>query len=300
MGLPGRSLKERNSTMSFKPSFTGPPRIPENALWFLFHGQKLLTKEQGDRYLIPRSRDLQALDPRPEPLHYLGSLEGRPCYAGEMPAMTLPPTPFALKGIRSLFEHLEEPLIGVAGLANQLVLWDRNHRFCGKCGLGTEDKADERAKVCPGCGLISYPRLSPAMIVAVVREDRLLLAHSQRFPGRFYSVLAGFVEPGETLEECIRREIGEEVGIEVKNIRYFGSQPWPFPDSLMIAFTAEYAKGEIIADPAEIADAGWFSVDNLPPIPPKISIARQLIDWFTESRKNEEVRGAGLETCISQ
>ncbi len=270
--------------MSFNPGFTGPPRIPENALCFLLQGQTLLTIEQDDYYLIPQFRDVQALDSRPDPLHYLGSLDGRPCYAGEMPAMILPPTTFVLKGIRFLFEHLEEPLIGVAGLANQLVIWNRNHRFCGKCGLRTEDKENERGKICPGCGLINYPRLSPAVIMAVVREDRLLLARSQRFPGKFYSVLAGFVEPGETLEECLRREIREEVGIEVKNIRYFGSQPWPFPDSLMIAFTAEYSKGEIVADPAEIADAGWFSADNLPPVPPKISIARRLIDWFTENQ----------------
>ncbi|MFZ0452051.1 MAG: NUDIX domain-containing protein, partial [Desulfatiglandaceae bacterium] len=203
--------------MSFNPSFIGPTRIRENAHCFLLQEQKLLTKKQGDRYLIPQFRDLQVLDPGPEPLHYLGLLDGRPCYAGEMPAMILPPTTFALKEIRSLFEHLVEPLIGVAGLANQLVLWNLNHRFCGKCGLETEDRPNERAKICPGCGLINYPRLSPAVIVAVVREDRLLLAHSQRFPAKFYSVLAGFVEPGETLEECIRREIEEEVGIEVKN-----------------------------------------------------------------------------------
>jgi len=269
--------------MSFNLGFIGPPTIQEDALCFLLHGQKLLIEKQGDRYLIPQFRDLEALDSSPEPLHYLGSLDGRPCYAGEMAAMIPSPTTFEFKGIRSLFEHLEAPLIGVAGLANQLILWNRNHRFCGNCGLKTEDKVDERAKVCPACGQINYPRLSPAVIVAVVRQDRLLLAHSRRFPGKFYSVLAGFVEPGETLEECVQREVGEEVGIEVRNIRYFGSQPWPFPDSLMIAFTAEYSRGEIIADPAEIDDAGWFSADNFPPIPPKISIARQLIDWFTEN-----------------
>jgi NAD+ diphosphatase len=270
--------------MAFNPGFTAPPSIPENALCFLFREQKLLTKKEEDRYLIPQSRDLKALDPRPEPLYFLGSLEGRPCYAGEMPTSKSPPATFALKGIRSLFGRLREPLIGVAGLAGQLILWDRNHRFCGRCGLPTEDKADERAKICPECGLVNYPRLSPAVIVAVVRDDRILLANSQRFPGKFYSVLAGFVEPGETLEECIQREIQEEVNIQVKNIRYFGSQPWPFPDSLMIAFIAEYAGGEINLDPSEIADAGWFSADNLPPIPSKISIARQLIDWFTENR----------------
>ena len=286
MSLHGRRVKERNSTMSFNPSFTAPPGIPENALWFLFKDHKLLTKKEEDRYLIPKSTDLRALDQRPDPLHFLGSLEGCPCYAGELPLSEPLPETFELKGVRSLFGHLEEPLIGVAGLANQLVLWDRNHRFCGRCALPTEDKADERAKACPECGLVNYPRLSPAVIVAVVRDDRLLLAHSQRFPGKFYSVLAGFVEPGETLEECIQREIQEEVGIEVKNIRYFGSQPWPFPDSLMIAFTAEYAGGEITVDPSEIADAGWFSADSLPSIPPKISIARQLIDWFAENRKD--------------
>ena len=163
-----------------------------------------------------------------------------------------------------------------------MVAWNQHHRFCGKCGHLTEYKTDERARACPQCGLINYPRLSPAIIVAVLRDNRILLAHSQRFPAKFYSVLAGFVEPGESLEECVKREILEEVGISVKNIRYFGSQPWPFPDSLMIGFTAEYAGGEIKVDPVEILDAGWFSADNLPPIPPKLSIARHLIDWFTE------------------
>jgi NAD+ diphosphatase len=202
-----------------------------------------------------------------------------------MPVSVSPPPTFEIKRLRSLFGRLEASLIGVAGLAGQLILWDRNHRFCGRCGLPTQDKGDERAKVCPECGQINYPRLSPAVIVAVLRDDRILLAHSQRFPGKFYSVLAGFVEPGETLEQCIQREIQEEVNIQVKNIRYFGSQPWPFPDSLMIAFTAEYAGGELDPDPSEIADAGWFRADNLPPIPSRISIARQLIDWFTENHK---------------
>ena len=129
------------------------------------------------------------------------------------------------------------------------------------------------------------------MVLDIVRCRRLgfhiLLARSPRFPGKFYSVLAGFVEPGETLEECVKREIFEEVGIAVKNIRYFGSQPWPFPDSLMVAFTAEYADGEIQVDNTEIADADWFPSDRLPKIPPRISIARRLIDWFVEEDKTQ-------------
>jgi NAD+ diphosphatase len=166
-----------------------------------------------------------------------------------------------------------------------LVHWNRNHHYCGRCAGLTETKPDERARVCPQCGLINYPRLSPAVIVAVLKDHQILLAHSQRFPTKFYSVLAGFVEPGETLEACVKREVLEEVGIIVKNIRYFGSQPWPFPDSLMVGFTAEYGGGDIRIDPSEITDARWYAASELPPIPPKISIARRLIDWFLQQEK---------------
>ncbi len=172
---------------------------------------------------------------------------------------------------------------GIAGRANQLLYWHQTHQYCGRCGHVTQDKTDERAKRCPQCKQINYPRLSPAVIVAILKDNQILLARNRRFKLPFYSVLAGFVEPGESLEECVKREIKEEVGITVKNIRYFGSQPWPFPDSLMIAFVAEYAAGEIVVDRLEIMDAGWFSKENLPNIPPSISIARQLIDWFVRS-----------------
>jgi NAD+ diphosphatase len=136
------------------------------------------------------------------------------------------------------------------------------------------------AKECPQCGLIDFPRISPAVIVLVERDKKVLLARSSRFKDELYSVLAGFVDPGETLEEAVRREVKEEVNIEVSNIRYFGSQPWPFPDSLMIAFTAQYSGGEIHVDGTEILDTNWFDPDKLPTIPGKISIARALIDWF--------------------
>ena len=182
--------------------------------------------------------------------------------------------------MRSLFGVLDENLIWIAGRANQLVNWNQTHLYCGGCGHRTEFKIDERAKICPQCNLTNYPRLSPAVIVAVLKDDQLLLGRNKRFKLPFYSVLAGFVEPGETLEQCVEREIREEVGITVKNIRYFGSQPWPFPNSLMIAFTADYAGGEISLDGSEIIDADWFAKENLPKIPPRISIARQLIEWF--------------------
>ena len=202
--------------------------------------------------------------------------------AGALDKGSLSDADFELKNLRTLFGQIPDDFIWIAGRANQVLYWHLNHRYCGKCGQETEDKKDERAKICPSCQNINYPRLSPAVIVAVVKDNKILLGRNNRFKGPFYSVLAGFVEPGETLEECVQREIKEEVGITVTNIRYFGSQPWPFPDSLMIGFTADYAGGEIMVDGSELVEAEWFSKNNLPKIPPKISIARQLIDWFTE------------------
>jgi NAD+ diphosphatase len=154
----------------------------------------------------------------------------------------------------------------------------------------------ERAKQCSVCSHTTYPRLAPAIIVSVERQtdsgSELLLAHNRRHTEGMYSVLAGFVEPGESLEECVRREVCEEVGLEVQNIDYFGSQPWPFPNSLMIAFTAEYAGGEIVLEDEELAEAGWYRPDNLPRVPPPISIARQLIDAFV-SRNSSSKEGIG-------
>jgi len=141
----------------------------------------------------------------------------------------------------------------------------------------------ERAKVCSKCGFRTYPRISPATITAVTPGNQILLARAKRFPSELYSVIAGFAEPGETLEECVKREIMEETGIDVKNIRYFGSQPWPFPDSLMIAFTADFEGGEIRIYKKELVDARWFTADALPKIPDKLSIARRLIDRFIEN-----------------
>jgi NAD+ diphosphatase len=271
--------------MTFISGFKAESHMTGNALWFVFHDQKLLIKNENDILTIPELKDLETLKFNPTYPQYMGSLDGRPSFAGELLDGTSVTDPFSFHPLRALFGKLHEELIGIAGLANQLVLWNQNHQYCGKCGVPNRNKVDERAKFCPECGLINYPRLSPAIIVAVTHKDRILLAHSSRFPVKFYSVLAGFVEPGETLEACVKREVREEVGIDVKNIRYFGSQPWPFPDSLMIAFTAEYAGGEISIDESEILDADWFTADNHPPIPPKISIARHLIDWFTEKSR---------------
>ena len=259
-----------------------PEEAPEDAFWFLFREYRLLLRHENGNYQIPRTRDVEALATAPVRKQFLGLLEGRPCFVAELTEDVSVSEGLSFTGLRELFASSDEDVIRAAGTGNQLNQWNRNHQYCGKCGGPTADKKEERAKICTRCGLTIYPRLSPAVIVAVTRGDRILLARSPRFPGKFYSVLAGFVEPGETLEECVKREVFEEVDIAVKNIRYFGSQPWPFPDSLMLAFTAEYAHGEIHVDNVEIADADWFPPDCLPKIPPRISIARRLIDFFVK------------------
>jgi NAD+ diphosphatase len=270
--------------MPFKPNFRTPTEILNPAKWFLFRDQQLLLRQEGKRYLIPDSLDLENLNITPKHPLFLGSLNDCPCYAGQLDDVKQVSSGYSTLGRMEFFSQLEEEEIMTAGLANQLVLWNQNHRFCGRCGNPMEDKSDERARICPKCGMVNYPRLSPAIIVAVIKDNQILLASAKRFPAKFYSVLAGFVEPGETLEECVKREVQEEVGINVKNICYFGSQPWPFPDSLMIAFTAEHDGGEITLNSDEIDEAGWFTSDSLPQIPPKVSIARRLIDWFIQMR----------------
>jgi NAD+ diphosphatase len=271
--------------MPFSCKFNPATQASEQALWFLFSEQRLLVYREASEIRIPGAGDVQGLGLKPVGSQYIGSLDEQPCYAGELDPAARVSGGYAFIGLRQLFMQAGEQVIRASGTANQLVEWSRKHRYCGRCGHAMEDKVDERAKICPRCEAVYYPRLSPAVIVAVVRGDRILLAHSHRFPAKFYSVLAGFVEPGETLEECVQREVFEEVGVRVDGVRYFDSQPWPFPDSLMIGFTAEYAGGDIRIDDSEIADAGWFSADNLPAVPPRISIARRLIDWFIAERR---------------
>lgn len=222
--------------------------------------------------------------------HYLGAVAedhpgrhaGLHCFAVDLPDSAKAADGLAFQGLRELFGLIDEELFAVAGRAFQVVQWDRTHRFCGRCGRPTVHHERDRARQCPGCGLVSYPRVSPAVIVLVSRGDRFLLARNASFPGKRYSIIAGFVEAGETLETAVVREIREEVGIEVRNVAYFGSQPWPFPHSLMVGFTAEHASGEIAIDGEEIVDAGWYRPDpeQLPELPNRISISRRIIDSF--------------------
>lgn len=183
-------------------------------------------------------------------------------------------------GYRELYGTIGDDELALVSRALQIVSWDETSRYCSRCAAPTEAPAEECVKRCPECGLTQYPRLAPAMIVGVVRDGTLLLGQSPRFRGRFHSILAGFLEPGESAEECVRREVYEEVGISVRNIRYFGSQPWPFPHSLMLGFTAEWESGELAPNRSEIVHAEWYAADELPNVPGAVSIAGRIIEWF--------------------
>jgi NAD+ diphosphatase len=256
---------------------------PEQALWFAFQGEKLLVLEDApDRVPLAGDPEEFGLDVlfRLE----IGELDGHACWTVEVDPDAGPPATMVFRDLRSFFFEVDEDFFGMAGRAKQIVGWHATHRFCGRCGGETERVPKEIAMRCTQCGMMHFPRLSPAAIVLVRRGDRILLAHSPGFPKGLYSVLAGFVEPGESIEEAIVREVREEVGIEVTNVRYFGSQPWPFPNSLMIGFTADYMGGDLNPQPGEIEDAGWYTADDLPRLPPRISIARAMIDDFVRQQ----------------
>ncbi len=268
----------------FIPSMITPEGV-EQSLWVVFQGRKILVFEDGEQYHFPTEAD-QSLGLPLLRHHYLGHFanSGVHCFCAEIDAETAVPEGMNSHGLRSLHGHVSDDYFWLAGRAIQIIDWDRNHIYCSRCRAENEIQPHERAKKCPECGLITYPRLSPAIIVRVTKESedgsKILLARGPRHPAGFYSVLAGFVEPGETLEECVQREVKEEVGIDVQDIQYFGSQPWPFPNSLMLGFTAVYAGGELILEEEEIEDAQWFAPNDLPRIPPALSISHFLImDW---------------------
>jgi NAD+ diphosphatase len=259
---------------AYVAGFNAPAGLPQAALWFMFRGTELLVAEIDAK--LPAHPDAVGLASLRS--QYLGTLADVHCFSCEVTADTAPPPGWAFSGLRQLFGRLEDSRFALAGRALQIVDWDRTHQYCGRCGGPTQVSPTERSRVCPVCGLTAYPRLAPAVMALVRRGRQILLARSPRFPEGMYSALAGFVEPGETLEQCLEREVFEEVGIRVGNVRYFASQPWPFPHSLMIAFVADHAAGEIAVDGDEIEAAEWFDVALLPRLPAKISIARCLID----------------------
>ena len=278
--MDGRDPAGYEKRVTFTP---GIASTAERGRVFAFEGQSL--------FVVPAPLAIPLDDIGRDDL-YLGELDGEPCFArvdrGAGPASAGPAAPppegTEARPLRELFGAISDEAFGVAARALGIAAWDRDHRHCGRCGYPTERDATERVRSCTACRFASYPRLSPAVIMLVEREGKCLLARNARTKMPFASTLAGFVELGETLEHAVAREVREEAGIEITDIRYFGSQPWPFTSSLMIGFTARWASGEIVEDPAEIMDAAWYAHDALPVVPPRLSIARELIDDFVRRR----------------
>jgi NAD+ diphosphatase len=252
--------------------------------WILVRRGEVLVDMSGPQAVFPDEDVLGRFDDL-EAAHLVGAAGTPPTWAAGVPPDALSPSGFEWVGLRALHAAVDESEWMLAGRAVQIVEWSRTHRFCGRCGGATALVTGERAMGCSACGLLAYPRLSPAVIMVVHRADELLLARGRLFEVPIYSALAGFVEPGESLEGAVRREVREEVGVELGELRYFGSQPWPFPNSLMVGFLAEYAAGDIVIDPAEIVDAQWFRCDALPNIPGGLSIASRLISAYVDSRR---------------
>ncbi len=270
--------------MEFKAQIKPPAeKGAKDPLYFMIRDQEIIVRHYQDQYWLTTETDILLLNLDLTQSHFIGSWHEHFCYALDFPEHLSLIYPLQSISLRDAFSQFSSSAVRAISLAKQVLTWNRNFRFCGQCGQPTINLPDERAKVCANCGLTNYPRLSPSIIVSVVRDERILLARSRRFPEGMYSVLAGFVEPGETLEECIHREVFEEVGVAITNIQYFGSQNWPFPHSLMIGFTADYLTGEISIDDDEIVDARWFKSMNLPRIPGNYSIARKMIDHFSNS-----------------
>jgi NAD+ diphosphatase len=260
----------------YTPLVTPPPTRDSPALWFAFQRGAILVSNTESAEL-PCCCSLEEHGVAALRSHYLGLLGERHCYAAEIDEAQPLPAGWAPLGLRDLFGLVDSTLAALSGRALQILDWERNHQFCSRCGTPMRARSDERARACPSCRFTSYPPVSPAVMVLITRGRELLLARKSVWPAGRYSAIAGFVEPGEMLEDTVIRETREEVGVEVGELRYFGSQPWPFPHSLMVAFTAEYAGGPVKPDGVEIEEAAWFDAEELPRLPPSVSISRRLI-----------------------
>ena len=271
-------------------SINADENLATPAFWFIFKQDDILLQTIDDQLCLPKFPHHCLISSKQTPL-YLGTYQKTPCYAlephediHEKVHWPLANSAFHTLKLTSIFQH--ELLWCMASRAKQLLFWDKTSQFCGYCGNPMIHHANEPAKLCAHCNKILFPRISPVVLVLVYKDNQILMARSHHFPASIYSILAGFVEQGETLEQAAKREVYEEVGITIKNLQYFGSQPWPFPDNLMIGFFAEYEAGEIEMDSIEIEDAQWFGLDYLPTFPNHLSLSRRMIDAFLANQQS--------------
>lgn len=259
-----------------------PPARPVDgpASWLLFSGDTVLLAAGSPLRLLEGTVQCPDLGEVAEP-HLLGLLDGRPVMFGALAPATPLPAGAQTYGVREVLAQADGELGALVGYGAQLMRWVRTSRYCPACAQPLQP-LDGWGKGCPGCGLSLYPPVSPAAIVLIHDGGERLLLISKPGWGARYSLVSGFVEPGETAEQCVAREVHEEVGVAVDEVRYAGSQPWPFPHQLMLGFTARYAGGTIVIDQTELRDARWFTRTALPELPPPVSIARQLIEHWRQ------------------
>ena len=279
-------MDELQEYIDFWPEYEPDIEIEEKDYCFIYNDRCILLNRVEDRLYVPDYRTCKELIKEPKAMWYLGKWKGRACFAYALEIdKAYENTPSLLHTTLEWADYRDhrwiedETLYYIAIKTQQLLLWDKNTKYCGCCGSLYKRKQDERAKLCSKCGSIQYPRISPAIIVGIKKGEQILLAHNANFREGLYSTIAGFVEQGETLEMAVKREIYEEVGLKVKNIRYFQSKPWSSLDSLMLGFIAEYESGEIKVDGKEIIDAGWYDKNHLPKVlPDKITTAWCIIN----------------------
>jgi NAD+ diphosphatase len=249
--------------------------------FYLFNKDRLLVEVKDEKYIIPNREGLEDLNIQINHIQCLGSYDGVNCYCGEIEEIK--DNSYEFIDLRTYSKQVNHDDFLLSAKAILLLNHVRENQKCGKCGtqMIMKSSGNDRAMICMNCDNMVWPKTAPAIIVAVTKGEKLLLAHNKMFPEGMYSVVAGFVELGETFEQCVKREVYEEIGIKIHNIKYFGSQPWPFPNSMMIGFTAEHLEGEIKVDNDEIVDAKWFSKEEIPGKYRKsISISSELIGWF--------------------
>lgn len=249
-----------------------------NVYWFIFFNDQLLLQKKGETYTIPYS-----INP-PVPVKNVlevNLLEDMPACTASVETPLEETAEYLPMGLRASYDYLDPILHKIAGKAYELIYWDLHSRFCPSCGTKTVMQTTI-SKQCPNCKYEIYPVVSPAILVLIRKGDAILLVHARNFRGSFYGLVAGFLETGETLEECVRREVMEETGLEINNITYFGNQPWPYPSNLMVGFIADYVSGTIRLQDEELSEGAFFTKDNLPELPRKLSLARKMIDWWLE------------------
>ncbi len=254
-----------------------PPESVKQQYYFAYCGYSILGRECDNGWSPLSQQEWQNLGLATNSEHYMGVLDQSACYALELQPETEAPQGYEWISLRHFIHYPDEKLFAFAGRGMQIIEWHLTHRFCGRCGHPLESHPSDRAMTCDQCRRTFYPRLSPCIIVLVTRGEEVLLAHGVRHPEKMYSTLAGFIEPGETVEQAVHREIKEEVGITVQNLQYWGSQPWPFPHQLMLGFYAQYQSGDLVLEEAEIEEAKWWHYKELPNIPPETTISGKLI-----------------------